>query len=94
LTKERFICKKCGAYKKSMNKTKDNSWDWGFCTKCFNQMPMYEIIHYRESDLGVRKDELEWYNDPTIHRLTYSPVDNYWHELTVRYLREHNYEIP
>jgi len=93
LTKVKFICKKCGAYKKYINKTKDNSWDWGFCVKCFNQMPMYEIIHYTESNLGITKNDLALYNDPTI-RLKMTPVDMYWHELTIRYLRDNNYEIP
>ena len=83
-------CRKCGS-KQHGGAITAQSWDYGFCSKCFNQMPMNEIINYSEGQLGVTERELQV--DDYVIRKQWNPVDLYWHELTLRYLKEHDWEL-
>ena len=92
MKKKQKRCRKCHVYLRGGYRQNAQSWDYGFCASCFNQMPMNEIINYRESDLGVIDKDHIWVDYTT--KIKWTPVDLYWHELTIRYLRDNNYEIP
>jgi len=83
-------CKKCGGRQHGGAITAQ-SWDYGFCSKCFNQMPMNEIINYSEGQLGVTEKELQV--DDYVIRVHWNPVDLYWHELTLRFLKDHDWQF-
>ena len=88
--KNKYICKKCGNHPRGGIRGAQ-SWDYDLCHRCFNQMPLTEALKYQQSDLGVTEHDLKFL-EPIV-KLKWTPVDSYWHELTVRYLMQNNYEV-